>query len=538
MPTYSYVKIKITNKISIKKGKRPRFVIEAEVHNSLRTFLRSSGAPLWPHHLTLARFVARALRLGRNTLLQTGIPSTSSHGRYRLSYLMPLLMWPEPVLLVAPEVVLQRLLRVEIPQLQQWLQISKVILSGSCWPKDDFQGLFLTTPEAWLADRLLAGGAFPPGIPTVIDGVDELEDWVHQQFTACLQPADWYELMQVYPDAIETIRDVRVFLTRAIFQHPANRYECYALEAAEQEELKRIFTLLINPENQSIPIAWERFWQRWQVNTPLVWAEVTRSQGLFSLYCSPVEVSSQLRKIWQQQPLVLIAGTVDFEAEAATYRSRLGLGDMTSVRLSPARHHDTIDLYLPQGLPLPNTPQFEGALLREFRRLLSVYASGKGLMVLLVGDVPLKSRIGSLLAAEFGSRVQVEKLCLDENSILVTGWEFWLEQYRFLPSPQLLAIATLPIPSLEHPLVAARVAYYKQQRQDWFRSYLLPVALSQLHAAIAPIRERSGVVALLDSRIHHRSYGHQLLSSLRPLARSLTLNSLPFFHPTNYSLLD
>jgi ATP-dependent DNA helicase DinG len=82
-----------------------------------------------------------------------------------------------------------------------------------------------------------------------------------------------------------------------------------------------------------------------------------------------------------------------------------------------------------------------------------------------------------------------------------------------------LAIATLPIPSMENPLVAGQVAYYKQQRQDWFRLYLLPTAIHELHRAIATTREHQGLVALFDSRVIHRSYGKQILESLSPLAR-------------------
>ena len=85
--------------------------------------------------------------------------------------------------------------------------------------------------------------------------------------------------------------------------------------------------------------------------------------------------------------------------------------------------------------------------------------------------------------------------------------------------PKLLAIATLPIPSLENPLVAGRVAYYKQRRQDWFRLYLLPTALSILQRAIAPVRHAQGIVALLDNRVLHRTYGQQVFAALSPHAR-------------------
>ena len=48
-------------------------VIEAQVHQHLRAFLRGNATnPPGPHHLTMARLVARALRLGRSALLQVG----------------------------------------------------------------------------------------------------------------------------------------------------------------------------------------------------------------------------------------------------------------------------------------------------------------------------------------------------------------------------------------------------------------------------------------------------------------------------------
>lgn len=251
-----------------------------------------------------------------------------------------------------------------------------------------------------------------------------------------------------------------------------------------------------------------------------MWAEIARRQGQFSLFCGPVDLAAiSSSRLWQQQPVVLIGGALELEAEAPIYRERLGLGDLTCLKFSPDRHNELIHLYLPDGLPMPNTPQFQSALLLEIRRLLLASTAVVGLTVLLVSDMPLKAQVAAALAAEFGSRVQVEKTCLDENGILVTGWEFWRQYQDVLPSPHLLIVATLPIPSLENPLVAGRVAYYKQQHQDWFRLYLLPEALSALQRAIAPVRETQGAIALLDSRVIHRSYGQQVLTALSPFAR-------------------
>lgn len=505
-------------------------MIEVEVHQQLRAFLREQGEPYWPHHLTMARLVARALRLGRSALIQAGAPS-GYHGRYRLSYLMPLLLWQEPAILVAPEAIQQRLLMVEIPRLRQWILTEKLIQTGDHWPSDPFQGLLLTTPQAWLRDRLQQENRFPADVLTVIDGVDDLEDWTRTLLSTQLGPQDWDALMQQWPDHAELIRNARVQLTRSIFQHPTNPYDRYLLEQPEQATLENLYQTLLplNPvisdeHSNSIPNPrpsdWQTFGQQLQAESQVLWTEVLRQQGQFILHCAPAEVASALQPIWNQQPVVLIGGALDLETDAPMFRQRLGLDDLTCVKFSPDRQNELIQLYLPDGLPMPNTPQFQPILIQEVRALLNTTnTANQGLTVLLVGDVPLKAQVGSILAAEFGSRVQVEKTCLDENGILVTGWEFWQQNQAVLPAPHLLVIATLPLPSLEDPLVAGRVAYYKHIRQDWFRLYLLPEALSELQRSIAPVRESQGVVALLDNRVNHRSYGQQILAAMSPLAR-------------------
>ncbi|PSB49618.1 helicase [Cyanosarcina cf. burmensis CCALA 770] len=542
-------------------------MIEVEVHYSLHNFLRSQAEAAWSHHLTMARLVARALRLGRSALIQVGA-GCGYQGRYRLSYLAPALLWQSPAVIVATEEVQQRLLRVEIPPLQQWLQTNKSIIVGDRWIHPDFQGILLITPAAWLQAQWAGTGDFPPNIPTLIDGVDDLEDWARSQLTVSIHPGNWDELMLAYPDRAEVIREARVQLTKAVFRHPANPYECYLVSPAERNILESLFTRLGDKEDKgdkgdkvglnsdfrlpipdyaanvgedasppaasqlpnslSLPKNWYLFQQRSQTPDCLLWMSLNRSQGLFSLYCAPAEVASALAPIWTRQPVVFMGSALDRETEATTYRKRLGLPEeLTCLKFAGDRHNESIQLYTPERFPLPNTPQYQPALMREIYALIGATVS-PGLTMILVGDLPLKQQIGAQLAAEFGSRVQVEKMSLDENSILVSGWDFWQQHQGILPVPQLTIITTLPIPSLEHPIVAGRVEYYKRSRQDWFALYLLPAALNQLQRAIAPMRERQGVVALLDSRVLHRSYGQQVLAALSPAARCNYLDASLF----------
>jgi ATP-dependent DNA helicase DinG len=457
------------------------------------------------------------------------------HGRYRLSYLVPVLMWQGPVVLVATEAVQQRLLMVEIPQLRTCIQTLKAIRTGDRLPSPDFQGLLLTTPDAWLSDRLHQHGRFPAGIPTIFDGADDLEAWAFTQLTTHIQPGDWDELMLACPSQTDAIRDARVQLTKSIFQRPANPYECCLLELFEQKVLAALFQDLqrTDPtsETSSLPAAWEQFGATFQLDDRLVWADIARRPGQFSLHCGPVAVAAALAPLWSQQSVILIGGALDVDADATIYRQRLGLDDLTCLKFTPDRQDELVQLYLPERLPMPNTPEFQWALIREMHSLLRVSTGIQGLTVLLVDDVPLKAQVGSVLASEFGSRVQVERTCLDDNAVLVTGWEFWRQHQGVLPAPHLLAIATLPIPSLENPLVAGRVAHYKKLRQDWFRLYLLPEALAELQRAIAPVRDHQGIVALLDSRVVHRNYGQQVLNAIQPVVRLNYLDPNLFTQP-------
>lgn len=515
-------------------------MIEAQVHQQLRALLREWGEPSWPHHLTLARLVARALRLGRSALLQVGGLS-AFQGEYRLSYLIALMMWPGPAVVVAPDPTAQRMLMVDIPRLQEKLGLRKPAQMGDRWPDSGFNGLLITSPEAWLGDRLGDGSRFPDAIPTLIDDADDLERWLRQQLTVDLAPLDWTHLALAYPAHQALIQDTHVALTHAAFQHPANPYHRYLLEEGDVQRLQRLHQVLsasraIAPQAEGpMPPQWARFWQQFNPPDHLLWFSVERDQGRMALHCAPVELATALAPVWLRQPVVLIGAALDPEAGAENFRQRLGLGDLTCLQFTPHRQNDAIQLYLPSHLPLPNTPQFQGALHQEIRRLLSPAqppqpappALGPRLLgptVILLDDLPLKGQLGAALAGEFGSRVQVEQANLGPHSILVSGWEFWRQHRAMLPPPALLIVATLPLPSLENPMVAGRVAFHKRRRQDWFRLYLFPTAVTELQRAIAPSRQHQGTVALLDTRVHYRSYGAQILEALSPAAY---LRSLP-----------
>lgn len=495
-------------------------MLEAKVHEQLRAFLRHHGSIGWPHHLTMARLAARALRLGRSSLMQIGT-SAFYQGHYRLSYLMSLLVWSDPAILILPEALRQKVLLGDIPRLQEWMPSQKPVHWGEEWPGETFQGLFITSPQVWLRDRLYHQRRFPTGVPVFIDNADNLEDWIRDCLTVTLDADAWQSLMQSYPQHQSLIRDMRVNLTHSIFQHPPNPYRCHLIEDEERQVLLSLRQVLLDGDSgqAAMPIAWRRFWQQIDLPESLRWGRLNRDTGQWTLHCAPIDVAPFMVDCWRQQPLVLMGGALDSTTDASHYRERLGLGDMTCLKFNADRQTEEIQLYLPDRIPFPNTAEFQSALLDELAYLVVAGTNRVGLTVVLVHDTPLKQQVATALASQFGSRVQLETTELPQNGVLVTGWQFWREQQTQFAMSTFLIMATLPLPSLENPLVAGRVAYYKRSRQDWFRLYLLPTALAELQQAIAPIRANQGTVAILDNRVNHRSYGRQILETLDPAVR-------------------
>jgi ATP-dependent DNA helicase DinG len=473
-------------------------VLEVQVHTVLREILRlkAFASPGWPHHLTMARLVARALRLGKPALMQTGVVATD--GVYRSSYLAPALLWPGVVAIVSEPVVLEAI-TAELSELQVSLGTNKLI----------GQGLLLLTPEEWLVDQQLT-------MPVIIDGADQLSAWAQQWLQINIAPLDWEELAAL---------DQRVQLTKLLFQRPVNPYDCYLLGDAEIQILQEVMTgwSKTTLRDRSLPILWQQF--QYLLQNGWAWAKLDRSTGSVTLSACPTNWGEALAKIWQRQTCVLIGNVLDSEATAPNYRQEMGLRDITAVRFGLGISQDPLPLYVPNWMPMPNTPNFQGMFLREaielIRRQLAVK---KEFIVVVVGDTPLKSQAAAQIAAQYGSMVQVEKLGLGDAHILVTGWNFWCDRQESFPTPALLIVATLPIPSVEDPLVAARVSGYKQQRQDWFRLYLLPAGLKVLRRSISTITrgrsdQQSGMLAIYDNRINHRSYGQQIIAALGVVAR-------------------
>lgn len=495
-------------------------MLEVEVHSKLLSFLRETNQASWVHHLSMARLVARGLRLQKSTLIQTGV----DRQQYYLSYLTPALLSPNSVILVASSSMQKQLLTVEIPKLLKSLNTDKVIMNNDIKNLQQIDSaLILLSPKIWFKNCLNYSNNYFNNIPTIIDEAENLAEDIREYLTVSIFPQDWLDLQQKYPEHQESIRDVLIKLTLNIFAHPENPYQSHLLETQEKLIIVNLFKIIKNSnyldENLTL------FNDYCQRNQTIIYAKINRKKGQFTLVASPLEINNeQLKKIWSTKTILLISSYLENNKNAPLYLASLGIKieNLTCLQFTPNPEHNLLKIYLPQNMPLPNTSKFQQASIREIMALIGITHNLNKPIIILTNDVPLKAQFAAHLAAQFGSRVTLENKNLQNNtnnSILVCGWNFWQQNQNNLPFPQLIIIATLPIPSLENPIIAARVAYYKSQGKDWFRSYLLPIAIKEMQNSLMSIRQSQGVVALLDSRVNFRSYGITILKALEPFAK-------------------
>lgn len=500
-------------------------MLEVKVHSELRNFLRqtqtSHQTSQWIHHLTMARMVARGLRLGKSAIIQTG----TNHPQYYLSYLTPALLARVSVIIVAKSQIQEQLIEQEIPNLQKWLNSKKIIETKLTQDLNLEGRIAVVTPQVWLQD--FANLRYSNNIPTIIEEADNLPDFIHEYLTIKITSEDWLNLQFKKPNSYNFIQDSFAKLTKSIFAHPPNPYDSYLLNENEKILLEK----LTSPTNYQLDDSLINFKLTNQRLTNqdqyFSYVEVNRQKGNFILKSSPFTISNKISYLWERQPLILLANYLSPEKEVTDYSNLIGLNldNFTCLKFSPHAQNQNLHLYIPDHLPLPNNPLFQGKVNQEILALVGAIKINHQPIIILVEDYPLQTQITTNLSAQFGSRVKLNSLESKENSILVCDSKFWLKYQFNLTYCQLLIITTLPIPSLENPLISAQVAYYKKQKKDWFRLFLLPSALKTIQQITMPIRQNQGIIALLDNRVNLRSYGQAILQVLEPYDR---INYLDF----------
>jgi ATP-dependent DNA helicase DinG len=249
-----------------------------------------------------------------------------------------------------------------------------------------------------------------------------------------------------------------------------------------------------------------------------------------SLHASPIHVGPALARAFDACPgpmvftsaTLTVAGTFDF------IRDRVGLGDAAAeaAYASPFRYALQALLYVPTDLPEPKAEGFPLAAAARMAELATI-TGGRALLLftsfrnLRIAEAYLRAR------ATFPLLVQGEKprhLLLAElrariGSVLLATQSFWEGVDVPGEALSLVVMDKIPFAVPDDPLTAARIEHIQEAGGVPFDSFQLPRAALSLKQGFGRlIRSHSdfGIVAVLDGRLLHRSYGARLLASLPP----------------------
>jgi len=261
----------------------------------------------------------------------------------------------------------------------------------------------------------------------------------------------------------------------------------------------------------SVPFPWNAFHQI-ESDEWASWAELDSKMLSWDLHLKPLEPLKNIQELIVNQPIILLTSSgnnkfIRIQLEEAGFTPRV------VVNLDQPSLQEPISLFAPYRQPLPNNETYANHLLDQSRRLV---LGRYGISVILLDDTQLRLTLASGLAAEFGRRVVHEITSPESNGVICCRWNWWLNHKDYLPIPEQVIIALLPLASLESPLISSRVEAFKRSGRDWFREFLLPEALCLLAPAVAPIRKNHGRLAILDGRIRRRDWGNEVLRTIEP----------------------
>ena len=280
--------------------------------------------------------------------------------------------------------------------------------------------------------------------------------------------------------------------------------------------------------------------------TPNYVAWVENRARSVAIGASPVNVAGTLkRRLFAQVPaIILTSATLAANHSFSFLRSRLGLDsdevDVDELEVaSPFDYPNRALVYLPRDLPDPSDPAWIGAAEKRVAELID--ASGGGAFVLSTSKrvmLELHRRLAQrgrhllLVQGQAPKASLLDRFRAEKNAVLVATMSFW--EGVDVPGHALRLVIIDKIPFLvpSDPVVWARGAAIEAEGRNPFVVYQVPSAaiiLKQGFGRLIRTRKDAGVVALLDRRVHTKSYGSTLIESLPPARRTDDLDQVKAF---------
>jgi ATP-dependent DNA helicase DinG len=254
------------------------------------------------------------------------------------------------------------------------------------------------------------------------------------------------------------------------------------------------------------------------------------ARGL-SLSLMPFDISQRFRALVESRrgAWIFTSATLSVGEEFAHFTGRLGLDTTPTLRIdSPFDHERQALLYLPAGLPEPQSAHYVAAVMDTAVPLIEAARGGAFVLftshrALAQGAALLRTRWGSdtpyrlLVQGEAPRERLLEDFRADGNAVLLGTASFWEGVDVKGEALRLVVIEKLPFASPDDPLERARIEHLTATGGNAFRDYQLPeaaLALKQGAGRLIRSEDDYGVVAICDPRVLGKSYGRVFLDAL------------------------
>ncbi len=279
---------------------------------------------------------------------------------------------------------------------------------------------------------------------------------------------------------------------------------------------------------------------RQESETDIRWYETFR-QG-FRLNCTPLEIADVFKARMQAHPAAWIftSATLAVGSSFTHFSNQLGIADAdTGLWGSPFDYPRQALLFLPPGLPEPQSPDFNRAVIdlavpvlqASGGRAFLLFTSHRALQeaaALLAERLPFPLLVqGSAPRAEL-----LERFRRSGNGVLLGTSSFWEGVDVRGEALSCVIIDKLPFASPGDPVLQARIEAMRRGGGNPFREFQLPQAVISLKQGagrlIRDVTDR-GVLVVCDPRLLSRAYGRAFLSSLPPMRRTRGLTEVQGF---------
>ncbi len=289
-------------------------------------------------------------------------------------------------------------------------------------------------------------------------------------------------------------------------------------------------------------------WRNEEPDGKVKWLEVFHHS--LQLNATPLSIADIFARQLAGHPRAWIftSATLAVKQDFSHYQHEMGLQNArTACWDSPFNYQEQALLYVPQGLPEPNSEGYTDAVVRA---ALPLIEASRGRAFLLFTSLRAMQRAYDLLQAEFdrkglkyplmlqgeGSRNELLSRFREHgNAVLLGSQSFWEGVDVRGEALSLVIIDKLPFAPPDDPVLAARIAELNKQGHNAFMEYQLPrsiINLKQDAGRLIRDEHDRGVLMICDPRLISKQYGKRIWQSLPPFRRTRDeQEAVAFFSP-------